>query len=164
MHPEALRWVYDHAPAEPGDVLDIGGRNINGSARVAFKGASSYTVIDILAGDGVDIVADAATWEPEHTYDTIVCCEVFEHTPDWREICATAYKALEPGGLLIVTCAGPGRPAHSGVDGQFRLLPGEHYENVHDADLLMTLKALGFADVEVDHRDRPADTRAVARR
>lgn len=142
-------------------MLDIGGRDINGSVRDLFPGAE-YTVLDILPGEVVDIVADAATWSPDRTYDAVVCCEVFEHTAVWPQICETAFQAVAPGGSFIVTCAGPGRGAHSAIDGLFHLHPGEHYENVAAEDLNEVLVACGFVDIVTEQRTGPCDTRAVA--
>src|SRR5688572_27389603 len=109
MHPEAFAWVRQHAPAGPVSVLDVGGRNINGTVRDLFPSAAWYRSIDLLPGLGVDIVADAAVWTPDREYDVVVCCEVFEHTADWRLILDTILRALRPGGLAILTMAGPGR-------------------------------------------------------
>jgi len=162
MHEQAYQWVARHATADPVAVLDIGGRNINGSVRDLFPGAAPYVALDIRPGDGVDIVADAATWTPDREYDVVVCTEVFEHTADWPQICATAHKALRPGGQLILTMAGPGRPPHSAVDGGWTLHEGEYYGNVAPTELQAVLEGCGFADVVVDYQTSPADTRAVA--
>lgn len=162
MHPEAYDWVRRHAgPAA--SVLDIGGRDINGSTRDLFPG-STWTVLDIQPGDNVDIAADAATWTPDRDYDVIVCTEVFEHTSSWPQICATAFKACKPGGTLILTMAGPGRPAHSAVDGGWQLHPGEYYRNVHPQRLRRVLDEAGFVELVIDQQLSPADVRAVARR
>lgn len=162
MHTEALEWVSRYATAEPAAVLDLGGRDINGSVRHLFPKADPYRVMDIRPGDGVDIVADAATWEPDRLYDVVVCTEVFEHTANWPLICFTAHKALRSGGRFIATMAGPGRPAHSAVDGLFRLHPGEYYGNVHPDTLRAVLELVGFDDIVVDRQLSPADTRATA--
>jgi predicted methyltransferase len=160
VHPEALAWVRTHATDKKATVLDIGGRNINGTARDVFPNAD-YTTLDIRSGAGVDIVADASTWTPDKAYDVVVCTEVFEHTSVWRDICSTAFAALKPGGTFIATMAGPGRPEHSAVDGEWRLLDGEHYANIEPDDLKEALEGLGFTDVTVDYQTRPCDTRAV---
>lgn len=162
MHGQAYAWVSRFAERDPGKVLDLGGRDVNGSVKLLFPTAARYTAVDILDGPGVDVVADAATWTPDDEYDVVVCCETFEHTPDWPQICATAHKALRPGGRLILTMAGPGRPVHSGVDGEFRLLPGEHYRNVAPQRLRAVLEECGFGRVLVDQRFNPADVRATA--
>lgn len=160
MHAEAFRWVQDHAPRDAGVVLDIGGRNINGTVRSLFPFAHTYVALDIAEGPEVDIVADAATWTPDRAYEVVVCCEVFEHTAVWPGICQTAFKACRAGGLFIATMAGPGRRPHSGIDGGWHLHAGEHYANVEPDDLRRVLIAAGFTDVTVDQQS--ADVRAVA--
>lgn len=162
MHAEAYEWVRRFG-SESADlyVLDLGGRNINGSALDHFPNADK-TVLDIAPGRGVDIVADAATWTPEGEWDLVLSCEVFEHTYSWPQICATAFKALLPGGSFIVTCAGPGRHPHSGVDGGRRLFPGEEYGNVSVDELAAVLTDVGFVDVITDSFGE--DTRAWARK
>lgn len=162
MHDEAYEWVARYATAERAAVLDIGGRDINGSVRDLFPGADPYVSLDIVDGPGVDIVADAAQWTPDREYDVVVCCEVFEHTASWPRICATAYKALRPGGELILTMAGPGRPEHSAVDGGPTLYVGEHYANVDQTELRTVLEECGFVAVTVDWRPYPADVRGYA--
>jgi hypothetical protein len=111
-----MGWIAEHATSEPVTVLDLGGRDINGSPRRLFPAATRYTVLDIRPGDGV----------------------------------------------LIVTTAAPGRPPHSAVDGEFRLLDGEHYANIRPAELERVLAGAGWADVVVDVQPSPADVRAVA--
>lgn len=158
MHGAALLWVSDHVPDRPGHVLDIGGRDVNGSPRPLFPGALSWTSLDIAPGRGVDIVADASTWIPDRTYDLVLCLEVFEHTDTWPDILKTIRTCLSPSGYAILTMAGPGRAPHSAVDGQ-ALRPGEHYANVSAGDLMDKAVAAGFRTVHVDTLG--ADTRAV---
>jgi SAM-dependent methyltransferase len=163
VHSEAYAWIAAHATDEPVDVLDLGGRFVNGSPRPLFPNAASYTVLDILDGPGVDIVADAATWEPNgYAADVAIMAEVCEHAPAWPRIVHTAYKALRPGGRLIVTTAAPGRAVHSGVDGGPALWPGEWYANVEPAALELALEEAGFAEIVVDVQPVPADVRAAA--
>lgn len=162
MHSEAMQWIARYATEAEVTVLDLGGRDINGSPRGLWPNATRYTVLDVLPGDGVDIVADAATWEPDDQWDVVCAAEIFEHTASWPAICRTAYRACKPGGTFIVTTAGPGRPPHSMHDGLFRLLPGEHYANVPAFELERVLNETGFHDVIVDSQPMPADTRAVA--
>ncbi len=162
MHTEAYAWMVAHADPGPVTVLDIGGRDINGTPRDLFPAATLYRTLDILPGDGVDVVADAGTWTPDREYDVVVATEVFEHAANWRDICRTAFKALRPGGKFVATMAGPGRPVHSGVDGFGTLYAGEHYDNVHPDDLRVALREAGFSGVTVDSQPCPADVRCVA--
>jgi SAM-dependent methyltransferase len=161
MHPEAMSWVARFATDQPLQVLDLGGRYINGTPRGLFPNAD-WLVLDIEDGSQVDIVADASTWDPGPlAFDLVVCCEVCEHTPLWRPILATGFLALRPGGRMIVTTAGPGRPEHSGHDGM-ALRDGEYYCNVEPFDLWAALKAPGFAQIVVD--EAGTDVRAIATR
>ena len=162
MHNEAYQWVRRNAPTMSVRVLDLGGRDINGSVRSLFPDATTYRVLDIADGPNVDVVADAATWVPDGEYDVVVSCETFEHTAVWPDICRTAFKACAEGGVFIATMAGPGRPEHSAVDGGWVLHPGEYYGNVDPVELSAVLEDCGWRDVVVDQQTRPADVRAVA--
>lgn len=162
MHVAAYEYVSkaaaEHGPF--GRVVELGSCDMNGSVRPLFAGAD-YIGVDIQAGPGVDVVDDG-TWVPAGPADCVVVAEVFEHTPDWPQILRRARGWLRPGGLLIVTCAGPGRRPHSGIDGRRRLHPGEHYANVDPADLTSELDAAGYDDVAVDVLG--SDVRATAHR
>ncbi len=162
MHEEAFAWVHDHATAEQVSVLDIGGRNINGSVRDLFPNADPYVALDIADGPAVDIVANAAEWTPDRTYDLIVCTEVFEHTPEWPAILRTAAAACRVGGRIILTMAGPGRSPHGASGGPWNF--GEYYANVHPSDLRAEMAAAGWTDIDVDFLQSPGDTRAIATR
>jgi hypothetical protein len=162
MHREALKWVHDHAPRDAKWILDIGGRNVNGTPRGLFKGVMGYRVVDIVDGPEVDICADAATWVPDRQYDLVLACEVFEHARRWVDICFTASLALRSGGVFVATMAGPGRQVHSGIDGLSTLHPGETYENVAPETLRAVLENQGWQDIVVDYQENPADTRCRA--
>lgn len=158
MHEAAHEWVGRYRTNDPVRVLDIGGRDINGTLRDLFPNAS-YTCLDLRDGPGVDVVADAATWAPEDSYDIVVCAEVFEHTEKWPQICATAFDATDE--WFIVTAAGPGRGEHSGIDG-CGLKPDEWYENIDPMGLRTVLLRCGFKTVEVNIQG--LDVRAAARK
>lgn len=138
MHQQAYDWVAAHVPAPraggPTAVLEIGSLDINGSVRPLFPHAEHYHGLDLVAGDGVDEVADASQWTPPRTYDVVVSAEVLEHAPTWREILTMMWTATAPGGTLLMTCAAPGRAPHSAVDG-LEVREGEHYANVSPADV-----------------------------
>jgi SAM-dependent methyltransferase len=135
MHPQAYRWLGDtmaSLPA-PARVLELGSRDINGTPRPLVNGAV-YQGVDSREGNGVDIVADAATFTPEAPADVVLCCEVLEHAEDAQAIVVNAVRCAKPGGHVLITCATNGRRAHSGWDGG-ALRDGEHYRNI-DADQL----------------------------
>lgn len=161
MHPEAhdfvAQAVADMGPFER--TVEFGSHDINGGIRHLFAG--SYYGVDPVAGPGVDVVADAAEWLADEPIDCVVCCEVFEHLAEWPALLASAARALRPGGVLILTMAGPGRGPHSAVDGN-ALREGEWYENIEPYRLADELAAAGFVDIEVDQLSW--DVRATARR
>lgn len=159
MHPAALAWVARHAPPAT-SVVDVGGRDINGTVRGCFPGAA-YTSVDLIDGPGVDVVADFATWEPDDLVDVVVCCEVAEHTEAWPELVAHAADVLVDGGVLIFTAAGPSRAPHSAFDGG-ELRDGEWYQAV-DPERLEEVLSGHFDDVTVVEDQALGDVWAVAR-
>ncbi|MFM1846809.1 MAG: hypothetical protein RL417_283 [Pseudomonadota bacterium] len=101
-------------------VLDIGSLDINGSNRGLFQNCQ-YTGLDIGPGPNVDVVCKAHEFErPEHSFDTIISTECFEHDRFYRESLRNAVRLLRPGGLLVFTCATTGREEH----GTLRANPG----------------------------------------
>lgn len=142
-----------------GAVIDLGGRDINGSPRRLF-GTSDYTVIDLHEGPGVDVIADARDWAPEEKVDVVVCAEVLEHAADPAAVLDAAKGWLKQGGVLLVTAAGPGREPHSGLDGG-PVRSGEHYANIDPDDLREALTA-GWYSADVEHDPQHGDVYAVA--
>ena len=80
MHDQARAWieqtVYTYA-LEDADVLDLGGRSVNGNVHDLFT--QPVFVVDVRPGFGVDVIADAADWVPSRTWDVVLCTEVFEN-------------------------------------------------------------------------------------
>lgn len=168
MHTEVLDWVGQFRTDEDLSVLDIGGRDLNGSTRSLFPNANPYHVLDLRPGPNVDIVADASAWIPVFSdgvsssgYDLVLTTETFEHAENWRGIIATAWNALRPGGWLIFTCAGPGRPAHSGVEAVQNLIGGEWYQNVSPEEIREVLEDQGWVEIETHLRGTDTQGKAV---
>lgn len=183
MHAEAMAWLRERAaelPA-PDRVVELGSRDVNGSAREAWPSAR-WTGVDLAGGPRVDVVADAAgpellsllaEWSgmalarcglDAHLapgFDLVVCCEVLEHAADAAGIVRNAGRIVRPGGALLVTCAGPGRAPHSAIDGG-PLQDGEHYCNVDWVELRDWMLAAGFADPRTVHFPVRGDLYATA--
>lgn len=154
MHPEAMAFVartVQRFMPPPATVLDAGGRDINGSPRLLFPG-STYLVIDLEDGPGVDVVGDARHWRPDAPVDLVLSVEVLEHALEPDALLRAAWECLVPGGRLVVTCATDPRAPHSGHDGG-GLHPGEHYQNVTPEDLKEWLTDWDDVEIEV-HTDR----------
>lgn len=134
MHPAARAFVAHILQGTTwGRVVEVGGRNINGSIRDLVH-RQIYLSIDLEDGPEVDVVGDCRSWAPPWPADLVVCCEVLEHADDPKGVTAACVSYLTPGGRLVLTCAGPGREPHSGHDGGTPR-DGEHYANISPADL-----------------------------
>lgn len=160
MHPAAFYWVTemvtDYGPFD--SVIEIGSRDVNGSVRSLF-GDIPYTGLDLYEGPSVDWVGDAAIYKPPEPVGCVVCCETLEHAPNWKQLVKAGASWLRDGGHLIVTCAGPGRKAHSAIDGSYNVRDGEHYGNVSPEELA---EALPLTLLRA--RSCGEDTQLVARR
>ena len=151
MHDAAMSYVartVDSLGLRGGDVLDLGGRDINGTPRHLFD-ASSYVVVDAAGDRSVDVVADARTLELDRLFDVVVSTELLEHTDGGAEIVAAAFRHLRDGGVFVATMAGPGRAPHSAT-GTMRIPPGEWYRNVEPDELDGWLNKAGFSEWQVD--------------
>ncbi len=133
MHPEALEWVARHAVE--GTVLDVGGRDINGTPRHLY--GPDYTTVDLY--EPADHVGDIRTMSLGK-FDTVLCLEVFEHTSLWVEVLNACWAHTRH--RLIVTAAGPDRASHSALDGG-GVREGEWYRNIHPDELTEALARLG---------------------
>ncbi len=132
------------------DVVEFGGRIINGTVKDHFP-RTRYVSLDIAPGDGVDIVANAATWRTEEKFDVVLCCEVLEHTPLVKAIIKSAYEALKPDGYLLLTCAIDPREPHGNGGGIVQ--KNEYYGNPDPSKILERLTDLFQAiDVRLDLR------------
>lgn len=163
MHHEAYTYTHEALIKVGGAmarrVLEIGSVNINGSARDLCVGAAAYVGIDKEAGPGVDVVTDARDYVADELFDLVICNEVLEHDPRPGEIVQTAWRALRPGGILILTCAGTNRKPH-GARGTEHPLPGEYYRNVSGDELRALLD--GWIIHDLSELYPPGDTRCIA--
>jgi hypothetical protein len=151
MHAEALSYIAAHIPTGVASVLEFGSRNINGTVRDLVPTVDRYVGVDLVAGPGVDHVCDAGSVEVPGLFELVVCAEVFEHATDkaCMAMCANAWRHLKDGGTFVATMAGPGRMAHSAVDGGM-VRPGEYYRNVLPETLGRWLEAAGFSEYTID--------------
>ena len=153
MHSQVLHWVgtslNEWGLARHGlRVLEFGSLDINGSVRSIIEPISAqYVGVDMQSGPGVDVISDAASYRTSDRFDVVVCCEVFEHTPQWRQIIDNSYDHLVNGGLFVATMAGEGRRPHSAIDEQ-DIRDWEYYANVGAWELRRSLARFSKSSVD----------------
>lgn len=151
MHAESRAYLTEAiAGLQPKSVLDIGARHVNGTIRDMFPDVR-YVPLDISPGENVEVVADAADWEPDAAYDLVVCMSVFEHAPRWRDIIATVRKALRPGGTFVLTTHCDPYPVHGAGggpgDGPYANLTPDELREAFAGFLLDDLRATPAGDL-----------------
>ena len=152
MHPEVddfINKVKAKFPSmfENKNVLEVGSQDINGSVRSHFK-FCTYTGIDLGEAPGVDIIVDIVDFDVPEEFDVMISSEMLEHCKTWERALSQMYKNLKPGGLFILTCAGPNRQEHgtdyhTPQDSKFTL---DWYRNISVEDFRSVLPATNFEE------------------
>lgn len=142
-------------------VIEFGAFDINGTPRGLFPRATEYVGLDWRPGPGVDAVSLAHEYRghPDGHFDAVVSTEMLEHDPFWRESVQRMVDLVRPGGCLVLTCAGPQRPAH-----EMQCAP-EHgyYAGVGLVELATLVRSLaGWTLVWGEEHDNPCDTYLAA--
>lgn len=158
MHAEARGYVAGVVAGEAYTAaVEVGGRWINGGVRDLLD-CAGYTSLDLHPGPGVDVVTDVCDWTPPAPVDLVVCCEVLEHAPHAEQVVKSCLAMLAPNGRFVMTCAGPDREPHSGLDGG-PVQPDEHYANIDPEEMRTWLAELD--DVEVEYHPSRGDLYAT---
>jgi SAM-dependent methyltransferase len=144
MTPGILEFIRDAATefsVRPGNALEIGSLNVNGSVRDVFPGVQ-WLGIDRQPGPGVDRVMDGrhvpAFW-PHPSFDLLVCCEALEHDPRPWEVWRLFPKLVRAGGWLIVSTPGFGFPYHGHPRDYHRFSEDTYREVIFDGWQLLRL-------------------------
>jgi hypothetical protein len=136
MHVEAYEWLSSINVPMNYRILEVGSRNINGSARSIFAPwAELYVGVDVVAGPGVDMVGDLFEVQNRlkltamygNQWDMIVCTETLEHTPP-IELLTGIFNLAHVGTRIIMTWASSERAPHGATGGA--LESGEYYRGV----------------------------------
>ena len=142
------------------NVLECGSLNLNGSVRQFFTDCD-YTGIDIIEGDGVDVVARAHKycWNNKDTFDVVISCEMLEHDKYSYRSMLSMYDALKVGGLLVITCAYIGRPEHGTAKRSPADSPAtnDYYANLSEKDFFDAYSGTQFTqmalEIDNNHKD-----------
>ena len=149
MHAEVIQWLSETVAAHDlnrceYDVLEVGSLNVNGSARDHFDQVGLYWGIDIVDGNGVDVVCNAHDMEPfgDDEFDIVVSCNCIEHDDDDEATMAEIGRVLRPGGHFLLCAPAHGFPQHHPPD----------YRRYDEADFgrLFLLAGCDLHDVSVD--------------
>ncbi|MEA5424262.1 hypothetical protein [Synechococcus sp. CCY9202] len=143
-------------------IVEIGSQDINGTVRDCFQGCQSYLGIDIGAGQAVDLVIPGELLELPSEWATIVIStECLEHASGWQEILATIIRITSSGGLVLLTFASFGRPAHGTIDSDSASSPftNHYYKNLTPHHLLDAIQLNQyFSDYGFEVNTSPGDT------
>jgi len=138
-----------------GTVLDCGSLNINGSLRDLFAPDCFYLGIDIHPGPDVNVVWPTYRLPFSGVFDAVVSGEMLEHSEFWAADLQAMYRAAKPGGLVAVSCAGPGREEHgTRRTGHLWNTSPDYYRNLSAAEIRSVLSPDLF--VESEYVDNPA--------
>ena len=148
MHREIRDWfrqLWDEHPAlfHNKRVLECGSCMVNGGTISGFFADCEYTGLDARSGRGVDVVGLAHEYQPAEPLDVVVCCQMLEHDPHWRESVAHMAEMTAPGGALILTFPDKGWLPH-GDD----YTPEQGYYHNPDKDEIIDILAPAFEQVE----------------
>lgn len=124
MHDTVLHFIAHHVrrlvPNEDFTCVEFGGLDMNGTARSLFPKAR-WTSVDARPGKGVDVVSLAHKYtHVGNAPDVVICTEMLEHDPFWKESIRRMIDLLRPGGLLMLTWATPRRSPHGPEDSPTR--------------------------------------------
>lgn len=128
MHPNARGLIRKHlarADWPQASVLDVGSYNVNGTLRgVVEKRGWTYTGLDIVPGDNVDVVAEHPYEYPfaDGFFDAVISCSTMEHVAAIWLWVPELVRILRPGGLLVIVAPNRWKVGHSPPD-CWRILP-----------------------------------------
>lgn len=86
-------------------ILDLGGRARSGVLRAQRYSDKKVVVLDVMAGDGVDVVCDAhrmsEVLSPE-TFDAVYSMAVFEHLVMPWKVAVEMNRVMRPGAIALI--------------------------------------------------------------
>lgn len=142
------------------NVLEVGSLDINGNNNHLFRKCNLHR-IDLMAGKNVDQVVSCKDFlkDVEDSYDTIITTNALEHDRDWKIDLELMYRALKPGGLLLISAAGVGWREH----GTYAHTPwdspatNDYYENISVTMAMSVLRPEMFSHYIIGHNERQND-------
>jgi SAM-dependent methyltransferase len=95
--------AYDLLAPNP-VIYDIGSKNARGAYFDGPPPGATIVCIDVQAGPGVDVVADAQNMPeiPSGSADCVLLVSVLQHLPSPQKAVDEAFRVLRPGGIIYV--------------------------------------------------------------
>jgi hypothetical protein len=131
-------------------ILEVGSQNINGTVRPMFQRAKDYIGIDLGMATSVDWVIPGQLIElPNGWADITLSTECFEHCREWSNVLLNMIRITRERGLVIVTCAGIGRPTHGTIDSDEVSSPftTSYYKNLGVDDISSKIALGAYFDI-----------------
>lgn len=127
MHPtaykncEEFKNAYHDSMIELNDeykIIEIGSKDINGSLRPIFPPGLEYIGVDLVEGDGVDVILEDPYKFPfeDESADVIVCNSVFHHVELFWVLYLEIMRILKPHGLFYLNIPSNGDFTCSPID------------------------------------------------
>jgi predicted SAM-dependent methyltransferase len=132
-------------------VVEFGSRDINGNIRDLLPKDAQYIGVDNVEGPNVDVVWDAAGYDPPWHPDLVLCLNTLEHTPLAPILIGNAWRILSAGGALILSWPDETWPPHSALDGG-PLREGEYYHNITPQELTELLEQFQSVTLYTDDK------------
>ena len=140
-------------------VVDVGGKNVNGSLRPIFEQAGMrFVCVDMDPHPSVDIVVKPGERLPfeDGTIDLVVSSSCFEHDPCFWMTIREMARITKPGGFVYVSAPGTG-PHHGYPGDNWRFYKDSAYAlafwssyKLHAEDALFPLKVVETFSIAAD--------------
>jgi len=133
-------------------ILEVGSRNVNGSLRRIIEkyNPKTYIGVDIEYGPGVDKKCNAnelINIFKDDYFDVIICTEVLEHVPDWKEVISNIKGVLKPDGLIFISTRSKGFGYHGFPYDFWRYELKDFHIIFSDFEILCLAKDIGIPGV-----------------
>jgi SAM-dependent methyltransferase len=132
-------------------ILEVGSRNVNGTARDVIDKATykEWIGVDIEAGPNVDRIMSVYDLSQNYgvEFDVVICTEMMEHVESWPSALLEMSRVLKDGGYLIVTSPSKGFIYH-GYPNDYWRYQKEDMERIFNSRFIMRL-------IECESNDDP---------
>lgn len=123
----ALEIILTNMKSAPKKVLEIGSRVADNQDEICnlrpLLPKSKYVGLDMQAGVGVDVVADATSLPyPNQSFDLVICLETLEHAENPWKIAEEIARVVKKDGAIILSSQ-QNFPIHMHPSDYFRYTP-----------------------------------------